>query len=228
MKKLEYTKQLLQNIIQDSKTFKEVTFRLGISYGNGSVKMLKEKIIEFELDISHFKCPSRGKKLKTEKIFILNSKTDRRTVRERILKENLLEYKCQCCGCNNQWMGRIMPLILDHINGVNNDNRLENLRFLCSNCDSIQDTYKGKNTSIDSQRKKIRKEIEKQNIRLQKQEKKQKQIDKNKQSISHIDFSKHGWRLEVAKILECTPQYAGKYIKEYMPEFWKICKRHLK
>ena len=38
-----------------------------------------------------------------------------------------------------------MPLILDHINGINNDHKLENLRFLCSNCDSIQDTYKGRN-----------------------------------------------------------------------------------
>ena len=37
-----------------------------------------------------------------------------------------------------------MPLILDHINGINNDNRIENLRFLCSNCDSIQSTYKSK------------------------------------------------------------------------------------
>jgi len=38
-----------------------------------------------------------------------------------------------------------MPLILDHINGVNNDNRLENLRFVCSNCDSQLDTYKSRN-----------------------------------------------------------------------------------
>ena len=34
---------------------------------------------------------------------------------------------------------------LDHVNGNNRDNRLENLRFLCPNCHSQTDTYKGKN-----------------------------------------------------------------------------------
>lgn len=38
-----------------------------------------------------------------------------------------------------------MPLILDHVNGINNDNRIENLRFVCSNCDSQLHTYKSKN-----------------------------------------------------------------------------------
>jgi 5-methylcytosine-specific restriction endonuclease McrA len=56
-------------------------------------------------------------------------------------------------------MGKIMPLILDHINGISNDNRIENLRFLCSNCDSIQDTYKGRNRNISPQRKKIREDL---------------------------------------------------------------------
>ena len=38
-----------------------------------------------------------------------------------------------------------MDLVLDHINGVNNDNRLENLRFLCNNCDSQLPTFKARN-----------------------------------------------------------------------------------
>lgn len=38
-----------------------------------------------------------------------------------------------------------MSLILDHINGINNDNRLENLRIVCPNCDATLDTYKSKN-----------------------------------------------------------------------------------
>jgi len=42
-------------------------------------------------------------------------------------------------------MGKPMPLILDHINGINNDNRIENLRFVCSNCDTQLPTYKSKN-----------------------------------------------------------------------------------
>jgi 5-methylcytosine-specific restriction endonuclease McrA len=62
-----------------------------------------------------------------------------------IIKNNIIPYICSECGCDDNWRGKKMSLILDHINGINNDNKLENLRFLCPNCDSIQDTYKGKN-----------------------------------------------------------------------------------
>jgi len=41
--------------------------------------------------------------------------------------------KCSCCGLS-KWMGNFIPIKIDHINGINNDNRVENLRFLCYNC----------------------------------------------------------------------------------------------
>ena len=47
-------------------------------------------------------------------------------------------------------MGSKIPLILDHKDGIRDNNILENLRFLCSNCDSMQDTYKGKNRTRTS------------------------------------------------------------------------------
>jgi len=42
-------------------------------------------------------------------------------------------------------MGKTLSLELDHINGINNDNRLENLRFLCPNCHSQTTTYGSRN-----------------------------------------------------------------------------------
>jgi hypothetical protein len=40
-----------------------------------------------------------------------------------------------------------LSLILDHINGVNNDNRIENIRIVCPNCNATLDTHCGKNKS---------------------------------------------------------------------------------
>lgn len=49
------------------------------------------------------------------------------------------------CGLGNNWNGKPLVLILDHINGIYNDNRIENLRLLCPNCNSQTDTFAGRN-----------------------------------------------------------------------------------
>lgn len=58
---------------------------------------------------------------------------------KRRLREGL-QYTCATCGIS-EWRGRRLTLHLDHINGINNDNRRENLRLLCPNCHSQTDTY---------------------------------------------------------------------------------------
>jgi hypothetical protein len=84
-------------------------------------------------------------KFPLEDVMVENSTYPRHSLKSRILEEGLIEYRCRCCGVGPEWLGKPMTLILDHINGVNNDNRLENLRFVCSNCDSQLPTYKSKN-----------------------------------------------------------------------------------
>lgn len=78
-------------------------------------------------------------------VFVKDSTFARHLIKKRILQQNLLPYKCAICDLGPEWNNKPMPLILDHINGVNNDNRLENLRFICSNCDCQLDTYKSRN-----------------------------------------------------------------------------------
>jgi len=49
--------------------------------------------------------------------------------------------KCSNCGLDEKWDGKEIIMILDHINGVNDDHRLENLRMLCPNCNSQTETF---------------------------------------------------------------------------------------
>ena len=64
--------------------------------------------------------------------------------KSRLIKANLIEYKCSCCGIT-EWNGKPLTLQLHHINGNNRGNRLENLTFLCPNCHSQTDNFSGKN-----------------------------------------------------------------------------------
>ena len=80
-----------------------------------------------------------------DEVFVSDSSYPRHRLKERIIKNNMLPYKCSVCDMPPEWQGKPMSFVLDHINGVNNDNRIENLRFVCHNCDSQLPTYKSRN-----------------------------------------------------------------------------------
>lgn len=67
------------------------------------------------------------------------------TLRKRLLAHGILDNSCSECGIGPEWNGKSLTLELDHINGINNDHRLENLRILCPNCHSQTSTFRGKN-----------------------------------------------------------------------------------
>lgn len=155
----KYTKDWLEALCEDSYSYAEVLKKAGRKQSGGNQSHLKKKIEEYEIDISHFKgqgwsrgltketTPSlkRKDKYSFEEVFQENSDLPRKTVRQYIIKNNLLEYKCSFCGNIGEWMGKMIALELDHINGINNDHRLENLRWLCPNCHATTETYSGKN-----------------------------------------------------------------------------------
>lgn len=88
-----------------------------------------------------------GRKYTKEQIFSEESQISNGRLKKIILTERLIEYKCEC-GINNEWRGKKIELELDHINGNNRDNRLLNLRFLCPNCHSQTDNFRGRNKNI--------------------------------------------------------------------------------
>jgi hypothetical protein len=64
-------------------------------------------------------------------------------LRLKLIQQNIKEHKCEVCGLSS-WNGKPIPLELDHINGNNKDNRLENLRVLCCNCHAQTSTWRGR------------------------------------------------------------------------------------
>ena len=63
--------------------------------------------------------------------------------KEDILKEQ--DNKCAICGMEPKWNNKTLVFILDHIDGHASNNKRDNLRMICPNCDSQLDTYKSKN-----------------------------------------------------------------------------------
>jgi len=153
------TKEWLEELCKDSVSYAEVLKKAGRKIAGGNQTHLKKKIEEYGIDISHFKGQGWSKgltkqelpyldgreKYALDELFKDNSDIPRKTIREYIIRHNVLEYRCKFCGNTGEWLGKIMPLELDHINGKNNDHRIENLRWLCPNCHAITDTYSGRN-----------------------------------------------------------------------------------
>lgn len=133
-------------IVRNSKNLVDICRNLNIGLTGGNRITIKKWIRIKKLDTSHFYIERKTSNNSIKKdIFVENSNTDRRVIKEKLYRENIKDRKCEMCGQNEYWLGKKISLILDHINGVNNDNRLNNLRILCPNCNSTLETNGGKN-----------------------------------------------------------------------------------
>lgn len=150
---MPYSDQALIEAVLSSVCVREVLIKLGLKPAGGNYKVFHSNVRRLELDTSHFTGQSwrKGnkdpvtKKRPLSDILVENSphKTTS-SLRARLLQEGVFEPKCYACNLDS-WMGKDIPLELEHKNGVNNDHRLENLTLLCPNCHAQTSTYRGKN-----------------------------------------------------------------------------------
>ncbi len=82
-------------------------------------------------------------------ILVAGSTYSRAHLKERLFKEGLKERRCEQCGQGELWRGRRMALILDHVNGIANDHRLENLQVVCPNCAATLPTHCGRQNRLE-------------------------------------------------------------------------------
>jgi predicted small secreted protein len=148
--KANWSKENLMKIISESKTQREVLNKLGLGIAGSNFSTLRKFIKLYDISTEHFtKNYSKMLMLKTKiplsEILIEKSTFSRGHLKDRLYNDGILKRECCLCGQDENWNGMKIALILDHINGVCDDNRLQNLRIVCPNCNAGLDTFAGRN-----------------------------------------------------------------------------------
>lgn len=144
--KRTYSVDQLITIIESSECWADIYKQLNMTASSHNKKtiikfMQNNNIVVPTFNLRH--TYRRGKKQFTfETIFVKNSSYSRQSLRGAVIRFNVKEYRCEKCGNTGEWMDEIITLELDHINGVSDDNRTSNLRWLCPNCHSQTPTFR--------------------------------------------------------------------------------------
>jgi hypothetical protein len=147
-----YTEAEARAAIAASASYSEALRRLGMRPAGGNHQTLRKYAEQiwsiptdhFDPDACHRR-PTPRRAIPLEQILVEHSTYSRGSLKKRLYAAGLKERRCELCGQGEQWRGRRMALILDHINGVATDNRIENLQIVCPNCAATLDTHCGRN-----------------------------------------------------------------------------------
>ena len=141
-------KELLQKLVEESKTIKEILEKLDLKITKDNYKKLYKKLDEYSIDYSEILNNPSGCiiRYKIEDILVENSSyTANSRLKNRLIKEGFKQNICEICGQKPFHNGKELTLQLHHINGNHQDNRLENLQILCPNCHSKTHNFRNKN-----------------------------------------------------------------------------------
>ncbi|MEW1641463.1 HNH endonuclease signature motif containing protein [Streptomyces sp. NPDC091219] len=149
---VKWTKEILQAAVSASTNMCEVLRRLGLEVVGGHHTHISRRIKAYSIDTSHFRSPTRRGEVRqprTPEGLLIEQPAGRA---RRIPSDRLtwamtvlgMQERCALCRTEPVWRGHPLPLEVDHIDGNWRDNRIGNLRFLCPNCHSTTDSYRGR------------------------------------------------------------------------------------
>jgi hypothetical protein len=150
-----YSETEAREAIAASLSYAEALRRLAMVPTGGNWRTLKRYAEQvWAINVDHFDpwarqrmALARGRRpaRPLAEILVEHSTYSRGLLKRRLYETGLKERRCELCGQGEEWRGEKMSLILDHVNGVNTDNRLANLRIVCPNCAATLETHCGRN-----------------------------------------------------------------------------------
>lgn len=152
-RRLSYSEEQARKAIAASYSWAESLRKLDLCPSGGAWRVLRKHAQMWGISTDHFD-PTRSreeqgtKKLPLEDLLVENSSCSRQNLKRRLFQEGLKEPRCEMCGQDEFWRGERMAMILDHINGVRNDNRIGNLRIVCPNCAATLPTHCGRKNRL--------------------------------------------------------------------------------
>ncbi len=147
---VRYSKDELQRIVSSSQSMFEICRKIGMAKSSGAYTSIKKRLTSDEIDFSHIPTGLGNRKgfVSRQRVTDLDqilSGSSHGRMKIQLIREGYLENKCAICDLPPIWNGKKLVLRLDHINGVRDDNKLNNLRLICPNCDSQLPTFAGRN-----------------------------------------------------------------------------------
>lgn len=159
---MSYSEKEAREAISSSYSWAESLRKLGLCPTGGGWRVLKKYAEIWEISTEHFdparvrEANVRTRKRPLKELLVENSSCSRQNLKRRLFQEGLKEPRCEQCGQDENWRGRRVALILDHINGVRNDNRIENLQIVCPNCAATLDTHCGRKNRVPKSKRACR------------------------------------------------------------------------